>query len=133
MKLSNLKIFRDKYYIATTDSGTDYSRPYSAEAIHDIFRDPTQWSAQSGLFDERNRRSIGFTLEEDQFLPLGDNSPQSSDGRYWYTRDRQGDWGPHHYVERDLLIGKALLIYWPHTWNAPIPFLPKVSRMGPIR
>ena len=40
---------------------------------------------------------------------------------------------PHHYVERDLLIGKALLIYWPHTWNRPIPFTPNFSRMGPIR
>ena len=39
----------------------------------------------------------------------------------------------HHYVQRDLLIGKALMIYWPHTWNRPIPFLPKFDRMGPIR
>ena len=53
---------------------------------------------------------------------------------YWTVR-RPGEqyWDEHHYVERDLLIGKALVIYWPHTWNSPIPFLPKVRRMGPIR
>jgi signal peptidase I len=39
----------------------------------------------------------------------------------------------HHYVERDLLIGKALLIYWPHTWNRPIPYMPNFRRMGLIR
>ena len=71
-------------------------------------------------------------MDEDQFFPLGDNSPYSLDARYWSVR---GPTEPeaHHYVERDLLIGKALIIYWPHTWNSPIPFLPKFSRMGPIR
>ena len=66
-------------------------------------------------------------LEKDQFLPLGDNSPQSYDGRLWFPNY------PHHYVHRDLLIGKALLIYWPHTWNRPVPFTPNFSKMGPIR
>ena len=44
-----------------------------------------------------------------------------------------GEYRDHNYVERDLLIGKALLIYWPHTWNRPIPFTPNFRRMGPIR
>ena len=67
-------------------------------------------------------------MKADQFLPMGDNSPQSYDGRYWWHQGVK-----HHYVERDLLIGKALLIYWPHTWNRPVPFTPNLSRMGPIR
>jgi signal peptidase I len=135
VRLSKVQIFRDKYYIATMggDGNNDYLFSPGADRIRDIFRDPSQWTAPRGLFAENNRRSVGFDLEEDQFLPLGDNSPQSSDGRYWYARDRNGQWGEHHYVERDLLIGKALLIYWPHTWNTPIPFMPKFSRMGPIR
>ena len=36
-------------------------------------------------------------------------------------------------VRRDLLTGKALLIYWPHAWRRPIPFLPNFRRMGLIR
>jgi signal peptidase I len=135
VKLSSLRIFRDKYYIATTggDGNNDYTYSPGADGIRQVFQDPTQWNAPRGLFADMNRRSIQFVLDKDQFLPLGDNSPQSSDGRYWYIRNREGIWENHHYVERDLLIGKALLIYWPHTWNAPIPFVPKFSRMGPIR
>jgi signal peptidase I len=122
VKVSSLKIFRDKYYIACdSEPANDYGRYY--DDIPQIFRDPSRWGA-GGLFDEENRRYVEFALEEDQFLPLGDNSPASSDGRYWYN---------HNYVERDLLIGKALLIYWPHTWNRPIPFTPNFPKMGPVR
>jgi signal peptidase I len=67
-------------------------------------------------------------LESDQFFMLGDNSPKSSDGRYWRTQ---------HYVDRHLLIGKALYIYWPHSFNyveiaekkIPFPFWPNFARM----
>src|SRR5688572_17695660 len=118
VRLTALRIYRDKYYIATTgnwgDGNNDYSQPRSAEQIRDIFRDPSQWDAPQGLFGAESRRSIEFPLDDDQFLPLGDNSPQSSDGRYWYAKNRDGVYEAHHYVERDLLIGKALMIYWPH-------------------
>jgi len=42
-------------------------------------------------------------------------------------------------VPRDLLIGKALFIYWPHSWNRipyvniPFPFFPNFGRMGLVR
>jgi signal peptidase I len=124
VNLSQLRIYRDKYYIAINANNTDYERAPPTERIHQIFRDPSQWSATEGLFADGNRGHEQFLLEKDQFLPLGDNSPQSSDARFW---------GGHHYVERDLLIGKALLIYWPHTWNSPLPFMPNFRRMGPIR
>jgi signal peptidase I len=127
VKLSGLRIYRDKYYIATTTGGTDYDRPLDPARIHEVFQDPSQWES-SGLFAPDNRGSEDFELKEDQFLPLGDNSPQSYDARYWFS-----SYNEHHYVERDLLIGKALLIYWPHTWNRPIPFTPNFSKMGPIR
>ena len=132
------RILRDKYYVATTGSAgegnSDYTYPQSSEQIRQIFRDPARWNASRGLFAPDNRRHIEFRLEEDQFFPLGDNSPYSLDARYWAVRGPD-EWRPepHHYVERDLLIGKALIIYWPHTWNTPIPFLPKFSRMGAIR
>jgi signal peptidase I len=128
VKLTQLKVYRDKYYIASTGTGNDYSRPLAPARIQEVFRNPNEWLA-SGLFADDNRRHEAFTLEKDQFMPLGDNSPQSYDARYWLF----DTYNPHHYVERDLLIGKALLIYWPHTWNRPLPLLPNVSRMGPIR
>jgi len=53
---------------------------------------------------------------------LGDNSAKSKDGRLW---------GREFWVPRDLLIGKAMFIYWPHSWdripyvNIPFPYFPK--------
>jgi signal peptidase I len=152
MKLSQLRILRDKYYIATDDQVSDAEYPYQNdtndyservivagqptlhedEALRYVFTKPSLW-ASSNAFQKDNRRHVQFVLDEDQFLPMGDNSPQSSDARFWVTRRSDGEREEHHYVERDLLIGKALIIYWPHTWNTPIPFLPKFSRMGPIR
>jgi len=135
VKVSQLRIFRDKYYIATTEyfRPTDYDSPLDSQEIRRVFGNPSEWD-NSRLFAPSNRRHVEFRLQDDQFLPMGDNSPQSSDSRLWSpANDRDKFPQPHHYVERDLLIGKALLIYWPHTWNRPIPFLPKFSRMGPIR
>jgi len=60
---------------------------------------------------------------------MGDNSPQSQDARVWKARFPETD----PFVKRDLLTGKALLIYWPHAWRRPIPFLPNFRRMGLIR
>jgi signal peptidase I len=132
VKLSGLRIYRDKYYIATTGQASDYKNGVSFERVLEVFADPSQWET-SELFAEGNRRSVEFPLGRDQFLPLGDNSPQSFDGRFWRgINDGRFD-GDRHYVERDLLIGKALLIYWPHTWNRPIPFTPNFRKMGPIR
>ncbi len=61
--------------------------------------------------------------ENDQFFMLGDNSPQSLDARAWSRK----------YVERKLLIGKALYIFWPHSWDSPLPFTPNWKRMQFIR
>jgi signal peptidase I len=144
VKLTGLRVYRDKYYIATrsNDQQNDYDRyiditgeaasALNASADEDeriqlIFARPDLWS-QTNLFADGTRRHFDIRLQADQFLPLGDNSPQSYDGRYWENSS-----GSHRYVERELLIGKALLIYWPHTWNRPIPFQPNFSRMGRIR
>ena len=75
-------------------------------------------------------RPVEFTLEADQFLALGDNSPRSKDSRLWPKE---------HYVKRDLLIGKAMFIYWPHALDhIPgtsiwFPFFPNFGRMKFIR
>ena len=44
--------------------------------------DPRTWiGCENNLFDRR--QEADFPLKEDQFFPLGDNSPYSRDGRLW--------------------------------------------------
>jgi hypothetical protein len=56
----------------------------------------------------------------------------------WRAYDEEGR--PEHYVRRELLIGKAVYIYWPHPLAFPglpdtwwFPFIPNVWRMGFVR
>ncbi len=135
VRVDHLKVFRDLYYIATDDQSshnaiTDFDqyhfplRTVNQESIAQFLSEPSQWESFS------YRRSVEFHLKADQFLVLGDNSAQSRDSRLW---------GREYYVKRDLLIGKALFIYWPHSWNRtpylhiPFPFFPNFARMGLVR
>ena len=53
----------------------------------------------------RDEPILEFPLESDQFFVLGDNSAASKDGRLWIDV---------HYVDRRLLLGRAISIVWPH-------------------
>jgi signal peptidase I len=66
-----------------------------------------------------------FVIPDGAFMPLGDNSPQSQDARMW---------GGLPYLERQLLIGEAILIYFPHAWRGPFfpLFWPNFQRMSLI-
>ena len=129
VKVNNFQILRDIYYIATRmsfASTSDYRSDRHRDIIEEL-KDPKQWLRSDNLFDQRNE--VIFRMEADQFFPLGDNSPYSRDGRLWENE---------HYVDRDLLIGKAILIYWPHPVRVSLPFLesvpmfPNFQRMGLI-
>lgn len=79
---------------------------------------------------------VVFEMGDDQFFVLGDNSPQSKDSRLWTDpREHHTTTGREfpHYVDRDLLIGKALFIYWPHARSDIFPFCPNIPRMGFVR
>jgi signal peptidase I len=80
---------------------------------------------------------LQFPLEEDQFFVLGDNSAASKDSRLWMEG---------HHVDRNLLIGRALMIFWPHAvpakwavpvklggWEVRLPSWPNFGRMGFVR
>ena len=103
IKISHLKIWRDFFYIS------------DAEGIDSDFIDP-------------RTHSFNIELDPNEFFMLGDNSPESSDGRYWRSQN---------YVDRRLLIGKALFVYWPHSFNyvevagkkIPFPYWPNFARM----
>jgi signal peptidase I len=119
-----LRIHRDVYYIALEKGDSrnnDYNVYLTDEQIQAILDDPQRWSTTE-LFAQR--RDVTIELSPDEFFPLGDNSPQSKDARIWET-------DPH--VDRALLTGKALFIYWPHHWRRPVPFTPNFARMRFIR
>ncbi len=90
------------------------------QLIRYVYGSPALWESTS-LF--ANRQKQLFQLDDKQYFPMGDNSAQSSDARMW----------DENYVEERFLLGKALLVFWPHSWNRPIPFFPNVRRMGLIR
>lgn len=132
LRVNHLKIFRDLYYIAEDGSNgmSDFAAPYSPyrplspDSVALFMSTPDMWEA----FQHRGR--VDRHLDADQFLVLGDNSAESKDSRLW---------GREYYVKRELLIGKALFIYWPHSWDEvpktriPFPFFPNFARMGFVR
>jgi signal peptidase I len=133
LAVTRLQMWRDIYYIADSwqdlqksrQSGinliTDFEN-VDPRALFDMAREPSLWDLYA------KRRHEDFTLGPDQFFVMGDNSPESSDARLWadpgVPRSRGKPGGA--YMERQLLIGRALCVYWPHSWNripgTPIPF-----------
>jgi len=144
VRIKRLKILRDLYYTSVRDETKwiisnllpnlgDETEETDILFILELYAQPERWSSPEAVkFFNRKKNEmkpmfelqVGNTRDEGQFLPMGDNSPASLDGRVWD--------GPK-YVERDLLIGRALFVYWPHTLNEPIPFFPNFSEMGFIR
>ncbi len=139
LQVDRLQVFRDIYYIADEAGArgrpiTDYdvSEPplakLSRERLRYFLSDPSQWD----VFE--NRRTVRFEMLADEFFVLGDNSPFSKDSRLWGQ-----DGGISHFVPRKLLIGKAICIYWPHSWdrlpyvNVPFPLFPNFADMGLVR
>lgn len=139
----DLVVKRDIYYIAAKyDPQRDYTSVYdyrmgakvpmkSSEELASFFSDPEAWRRPSdeGLNEFELRREVTFPLATDQFFVLGDNSPASADSRLWEDH--------HHFVEREMMIGKALFIYWPHSfYHLPLiglPYIPNLRDMGFVR
>jgi signal peptidase I len=74
-----------------------------------------------------------FQLGEDEFLVLGDNSPQSHDSRFWQVPGLSNG-APYTagVVPRDYLIGRALFVYWPsgfHIPRFPLALIPNAGEM----
>lgn len=148
-----LKVDRDKYYIATkasNDGLNDYDFAKMPEtrmpgspgaAVQQSLVNPQAWDSFTG-WDAR--RTVEFDLDAEQYFPMGDNSPESADARCWtefradYLRSRKVDgeayqWADKNYVPRDLLVGKAVMVFWPHTWTEPFPVTPNFKRIQLIR
>lgn len=92
VRVSQVKLWRDTYY-SLSPNGTDVAVD---------FNDPGSWA---------NFRKMEFKtlyVQPGHYLCLGDNSQASSDGR---------DWG---LVPDRLMLGRALLVYYPFNRAGPI-------------
>ena len=102
-----------------------------------IFRDIHYTGGRNPRTGEAGRATEGnpFTLPEDGFFVLGDNSPNSEDCRWW-GKDGKANWGqsyPKGIVPRDYLVGKAMFVYWPSGFrpfaSSRFSVVPNVGRM----
>lgn len=144
VSVKRLKVVRDIYYSSINSDVDDALQiernnlianetGLNKDMVARVLSDPTSWDGEDAalLFrTKRNAKKPMFKLEKGsdydkhQFLPMGDNSTRSLDARLWTGE---------HYVERDLLIGRAIFVYWPHTLNKPVKHFPNFGKMKFIR
>jgi signal peptidase I len=89
LTVRKLSLWRDTYYTRDPMAGAD------AMLDHDAWHNPEDWNALRGL------KPTTFYVQPGHYLCLGDNSPESSDGRSWGL------------VPHRLLLGRALVVYYP--------------------
>lgn len=101
-----------------------------------LYRDIYYMDTKTGSMEPVLRAGEGdaFTLGENEFFAMGDNSPDSLDSRLWSMEGignngiayRQG------VVPRDYLVGKAFFVYWPagfRAGNFKLALVPNVGKM----
>lgn len=125
VRVSNMQVERDLYY-----------RPATISAHASMKNQPTDEFVDrviSGNPAAATHPDSLITLGSDQFFMLGDNSARSLDGRHWGAPApivvEQVDPTPF-IVNRDLLIGKAFVVYFPAPLSGagPIP-IPDFGRL----
>ncbi len=139
LAVRHLRLWRDIYYIAARpgdlrgvfDYGGDKQIPaMSYSQLYHFWSTPGLWDPEGRRSPFAERGEEDFPLAAGQYFMMGDNSPASLDARLWPYQQ---------FVEEELLIGKALVIFWPHSFNRipgtgiPFPFFPNFARMGFIR
>ena len=143
LTVTRLEVLRDIYYVAAKwnprDSGhgsyfhnradCETAQLQKLRTIRQLFTDPNTWSIFS------TRKSQEFKMDEDQFFVMGDNSPESEDCRLWTRQGKRGAKPGGPYLDRQLLIGKAVCVFWPHSWGGVpgIKVLPGFPGFGDMR
>ena len=93
-----LRLWRDTYYTTALDgnpANPDWRDELPDDGPGVNFADPTTWGKLSRL------PTRTMYVQPGNYLCLGDNSPRSSDGRFWGL------------VPDRLLLGKALAVFYP--------------------
>jgi len=155
LELRHVKLMRDVYYtmqgLADISPGPlgDYARRLkSLNHLPPGRRQIRRFDPGWGVTDHKiTLRRFEDDPELDEFFVLGDNSPQSLDGRGWTSAAptlrlyKDGDRNEPLYqlgtVPRYNMMGKALFVYWPAGFRIPglpgLSLLPNVGRMRLIR
>ena len=146
--LLHLRLDRDVYYTYHGLLPPEHPTNIYAKA-HPIYGGRRNWKGQPGWGVAGNP----ITIPEDSFYVLGDNSPASFDSRGWtqvaptvtpaasdpeaYKLDPSAWTYKLGTVPRRNMIGKAVFVYWPAGFSAPLlpnlPLVPNVGRMRLIR
>lgn len=132
--VTRLAVYRDIYYIADKSPPSRVGSPVTdydlvvvngelsvradgdLVSLAEMLTDPESWDAY------RQRRAQEFSLTSDSgeqlLFVMGDNSAASLDARLWPNGNGALPGRPGgHYLERSLLIGKAVCVYWPHSFD----------------
>ncbi|HLJ94445.1 MAG TPA: S26 family signal peptidase [Gemmataceae bacterium] len=95
VRVAQLRLWRDTYYTIQPGRGDTPLGPEN-------WSNPDRWQALGDLPVET------FYVQPGHYLCMGDNSPESSDGRSWGL------------VPQRLLLGRALVVYYPFRRIGPI-------------
>lgn len=108
LEVSHIAVYRDTYYLSR--------KPGSAQKL-------------------RGSQGNPIRLDDDEFFVLGDNSPASSDSRFW-NKAGIGNNGRQYrqgVVPRDYLVGKAFVVFWPSGFRPfekfPFRIIPDVRQI----
>ncbi|MCS7236893.1 MAG: signal peptidase I [Thermoguttaceae bacterium] len=134
----HLKLYRDIFYIAVRGDPNSFGRQIICDFVSPIGEPLTAETVNRALSDwqiyaARKPQMVHFPLRHGQYLVLGDNSAESMDSRLWEDRKFE------YYVREDLLIGKALFVFWPRSLDRipgtriPVWFFPNFWKMRFVR
>ncbi len=140
-EVSSVRVMRDVYY---TSPRLQRSEP---GPIGDFARKMGIHGGEPGWGTTNNPiklRKFPENPDLDEFFCLGDNSPQSLDGRQWVHaaptlrlyKDKEKNEPLYQLgtVPRYNMIGKAFFVYWPSGFRLPgLPALPIIPNTGRIR
>jgi len=147
LTVNRLRVLRDIYYIATnsvsqlsdypdfklpTTQLGDNKRIPGLQSLRQLFTEPAAWPRFA------RRKHVDFDINESQLFVMGDNSPASQDCRLWAAPNRDGSKPGGSYLDRRLLIGKAVCVFWPHSWGgipgaSKLPGFPNFGDMRLVR
>lgn len=128
--MHRVEVDRDLYYTSSLAGGGMAGGPSHRGTL-------VKWIADSGQIAYEGEP---VTLDADQFFCLGDNSPRSSDSRYWkhidpwIRRDMLGDNSDAlGIVPRKLMMGRAFFVYFPAMHNTSPNRMAIIPNFGDMR
>ncbi len=148
-ELLHVRLMRDVYYTSSTIENLRRYDPQGSNPLYDYARDggivngsaPGWGTTGNPIVLRKNEDNPDLN----EYFVLGDNSPQSLDGRGWSkaapTLRLYDEYGQRQYklgtVPQYNLIGKAMFVYWPSGFRLKIlpglPIIPNVGRMRLVR